>query len=182
MMIFLWEDQNGDLVDETLEVTGRHVDGREVILTETVLTSGLDSDDAHALTKFTPFPEKGEWMLSFKVGGKEFSSFTVDVKEAYPESGNITILTSGEDFHTGNMSDVVIDYRGDKLPGELEVEVSKKYSLAPDNKFIFADKEDYTDTQGKPLSSYAGELSFEQEGEWQIKIGKTKLNVHVKKK
>ncbi|CAH0346797.1 hypothetical protein [Bacillus sp. CECT 9360] len=183
MMIFLWEDQNEDMVDETLEVTGKQVDGStSITLTETVLTSGLDSDDAHALTKFTPFSEKGEWILSFKVNGKELSSFTVDVKEAYPNSGKITVLTSGEDFHTGTMDHVAIEYKGDQLPEELEVKVSKKYSLAPSKTFIFAAKEDFTDSEGKPLSIYDGQLVFDKEGDWQIKIGNTKMNVHVKKK
>lgn len=171
--IFLWGE---DLPGKQVKITATQGEN-EVEVADVKVTLPLDSEDAHTLTSFNALPYPGEWLLTFIVDDKDFAKFTVQVKEAYPQSGPLIIRHSGEDFYTGTVEDVIIEYKGEELPDTLSVKIKPSIGFKKAETLTFSNKTDYMGA-----TTYTGKLSFNRAGSWQIEVNGEKMHIKVKDK
>lgn len=181
LMIFLWGNQQ-DLVHKNLKVIGVHTEsGFEQELTNVQLSGSLHNEDAHALTRFTPFPKQGIWNLIFLVEGKKHAEFSIYVKEPYIRVGDSTLLISQEDLLAGFNDKARVEVIGDSLPDQLQVELVNLNNHER-QLLMFTDRTDFISADRmKNASMYTGDFSLNKSGKYQLKILNQTATVEVRK-
>jgi hypothetical protein len=179
VMVFLWGkdiDVNQIL---NIDAVNLKTDIKEH-LNNTPLSAGMYGADAHAVTSLQSLVKPGKWNLEFSIDGKKIGEFIIEVKDTYVLIGQSTLLISQQDIHPGFYKEAYIEVEGDKLPGEIELEL---FSIETGERtvFTFKDKRDYTNGSGKKISLYEGDFQIKNSGKYEFSVLKQTQPVVVRK-
>ncbi|MBS4209033.1 hypothetical protein [Bacillus sp. FJAT-50079] len=169
LMIYFWDDPDTFIwKDYRIEAMNRH--NEKIILSEgTIEHGGLYNEDAHLLTQFSPFPEAGEWQLSFYVNDALFEEFTLNVLPPFPKTEHYTLRTSPKEIKVGEKSEVVIESIGEDKR-EIDVQLKDRLGRIVEQQ-TFHRSGEFTDTATlKPLYTFDGTITFPKQGIWTLVI------------
>ncbi|GIN19912.1 hypothetical protein [Siminovitchia fordii] len=167
LMILFWGNPE-ELAGKDYKIEAAN-NNKSVMLSEGVLLMGLNDDDAHVLTEFTPFPDEGLWQLSFYVDGQLFDEFSLEVLPPFPKTENYILEKSPKEMEILKETDMTIESLG-KNKKKIDVQL-----LSEDGKIVsehtFVQEAEHIDgLSNSPVYIYAGKLSFPEKGYWMLKI------------
>ena len=178
MFVYLY-GEDMDFEQKQLKIIASN--GREdIVLAEEMLSPPLEQETAHVKTGFPAIPSPGRWVLTFFVGDELYTGFGIQVKQEYPKSGGLTILTSSQDFRQGRMDDIRVDFHAKKRPPEEIVFKAKKEGDSTEKTFVFQLEAEYEPNGDYQNAMYAGMFEFDRPGIWLIEGAGEKLKVNVK--
>ncbi|MBW5444776.1 hypothetical protein GE107_01695 [Cohnella sp. CFH 77786] len=176
MFWYVWGDSAVPGTRLTATAVSRDT-GKRFLLNETTLNGPIYGADAHALTSFAPFPNKGLWRIDVALNGKPFGRFVVFVKDEYIHTKTAKFLLSKDDAAAGATETVlVVPGRGDKET--IEVRVSPARHEGRTYVIPFRKGDTYGTVQ--PITHYSGTLHFDAPGEWRIEVLGETTNVTVR--
>jgi hypothetical protein len=178
LMIFFWGNPD-ELVGKTYRVEATNQYSEKLLLSKGTLTSALNSEDAHTLTSFTPFPKEGEWQLSFYVGDALYEEFTLNVLPPFPKTEHYEIINSPAELNVGIESPVTIESSWEDKK-EIEVKLLNEAGEVIDQDIFKQDAMNYDASTSHPVYLFDGTLTFPKRGTWELEIDgeKTKLFVN----
>jgi hypothetical protein len=168
MFWYVWGEPEA-LIGKPLKAVATHKDtGEQFLLNETVLTGGIYSSDAHALTSFQPFPDSGIWKIHIEIDGKSYGDIVVQVKSPYLATDKGTFLISKDDLYAGKEMNVMFEFNGEMADEELIFTAAKVGNESYTKEFSFTIDEQYIDTENNIVTTYVGTLLFEEKGMWSL--------------
>ncbi|MFS0577263.1 hypothetical protein AB1K83_16630 [Sporosarcina sp. 179-K 3D1 HS] len=168
LMLFFWGTPQ-EMVSQPYKVEAIHANGEEITLSEGVLSSPLYEEDAHVLTKFTPFPIEGEWQLSFYIGEKVFEEFTIEVLPPFPKTESYTLLNSPKEINPGEETELYIEKYGNGKR-EITVELRTSSGKLVSTQTFQRDADALHAPTSKKLLIYQGVMNFPKKGKWILVI------------
>ena len=168
MMLFFWGDP-AQLVDKPFRLEAVH-SNQTITLAEGVLSGPLnDSEDAHILTRFAPFPEEGRWHVKIYVSDEVFETFDLEVLPPFPKTDHYTLEDSPAELETGKEVDISIERFGESKK-EIQVELQNKKGKVIDKQW-FKEEGEFIDARGSGiLHTFTGKLTFPEKGTWILVI------------
>lgn len=174
LMWYAWG--NEELVGKTLIAKATHQQTKKsFILDEVELSSSLYGEDAHALTQFKPFPQKGIWNIDIQIGEQSYGQIIVYVKAPYVNTKNVTYLISNEDIIQGKNLEIPIEIEKELEHANLEVTMRNLQTDEIDT-YVFERTSGFVGS-----TMYQGEVQFDKSGLWEFEVMEEKVKVEVKK-
>ncbi|WP_372662788.1 hypothetical protein [Cohnella sp.] len=171
------------LIQSTLTATAVNLQSGSSFLLNTVTLQGaFHGADAHAVTTFHPFPQKGIWRIDIDINDKRYGSIVVPVKDEYIQTDTTRFLLSKDDAVTGQIGTVLV-VPGTRDDETIEVSVSPVGSADLQHNITFRKSGSFNEAGNMtPITHYWGVLQFDTQGLWQIKVLGQKTTVTVKQK
>ncbi|VEF47882.1 Uncharacterised protein [Bacillus freudenreichii] len=167
LMIFFWGNPE-ELAGKEYEIEAAN-NNESILLSHGILSTGLNGDDAHVLTQFTPFTEEGLWQLSFYVDGQLFDQFSLEVLPPFPKTENYTLEKSPKEMEIRKETDIIIESsRKDKKSIEVQL-INENGKTVSEHTFV-QETEHIDGATNIPIYLYGGKLSFPEKGIWKLKI------------
>ncbi|KQL33201.1 hypothetical protein [Psychrobacillus sp. FJAT-21963] len=168
LMLYFWGDVE-KLVGKNYRVEAEGMNGKNIELTKGILSSGLNSEDAHALTSFIPFPTEGGWQLSFYVEDRLYESFTINVLPPFPKTKHYTLLNSPKEIPVGKESELNIESTiGDKE--KIEVKLIDEKGNVKETSMFQLDSSAIDANTNQTIYHYSGEITWGEHGSWRLLI------------
>ncbi|MFB5088783.1 hypothetical protein PGC35_16510 [Psychrobacillus sp. PGGUH221] len=168
LMLYFWGDVE-KLVGKNYRVEAEGMNGKNIELTKGILSSGLNSEDAHALTSFIPFPTEGGWQLSFYVEDRLYESFTINVLPPFPKTKHYTLLNSPKEIPVGKESELNIESTiGDK--DKIEVKLIDEKGNVKETSMFQLDSSAIDANTNQTIYHYSGEITWGEHGSWRLLI------------
>jgi hypothetical protein len=167
LMMYFWGDSS-KLIDKNYRVEALNSYNNKIILSEGVLTSPLYSEDAHTLTRFTPFPTEGKWQLSFFIEDQLFEEFTMEVLPPFPKTEHYTLINHPMELKVGEETEIYIESpaeSGKKIEVKL---INKKGSIVSEQ--IFIQDGTFIAGSGGYIYHYSGNIKFPERDTWKLLI------------
>lgn len=168
LMIFYWGNPE-KLAGKEYEIEAAN-HNESLQLSKGVLSQqGLNGDDAHILTSFTPFPEEGLWQLSFYVDGQLFDKFSLKVLPPFPKTEYYTLEKSPKEMEVGKKTDITIESSG-KDKEKIDVQLINENGKSVSEHIFVQETEQMDASTNSPIYIYSGKLTFPEKGIWKLKI------------
>ncbi|MBD8003488.1 single stranded DNA-binding domain-containing protein [Bacillus norwichensis] len=168
LMIFFWGNPE-KLAGKEYEIEAAN-HNESLLLSKGVLSQqGLNGDDAHILTSFTPFPEEGLWQLSFYVDGQLFDKFSLKVLPPFPKSEHYTLEKSPKEMEIGNKTNITIESSG-KDKEKIDVQLINENGKSVSEHIFVQETKQIDASTNSSIYIYGGKLSFPEKGIWKLKI------------
>ncbi|MEI4771838.1 hypothetical protein WAX74_19740 [Psychrobacillus sp. FJAT-51614] len=168
LMLYFWGDAN-KLVGKNYRVEAVDLKGENIELTKGILSSGLNSEDAHALTSFVPFPTEGEWQLSFYVEDDLFEAFTINVLPPFPKTKHYTLLYSPKEIPVGKLAELNIESTIGKKE-TIEVKLIDEKGIVKETSTFKLDSSAIDAKTNQTIYHYSGEITWVEHGKWRLLI------------
>lgn len=168
LMTFFWGDP-AELVGKTYRVDAINTNNEEIILSEGKLDSALNSEDAHVLHQFKPFPSEGTWKLSFYVEDNLFEEFTLGVLPPFPKTKHYILLESPLEVNIDKSTTININSSW-KNKKEIEVRLFDEKGKVVDQDIFKQDVIDYDSSSNAHYYIFSGKLNFPKQGKWTLEI------------
>ncbi|MFC0189498.1 hypothetical protein ACFFJY_14435 [Fictibacillus aquaticus] len=167
VMVYFWGDPE-KLAGKGFKIKGTNRYGEELVLSEGTLGGAISDDDAHAPTRFAPFPTDGEWKLSFFVDDKLHGEFQFNVLPPFPQTKHYTLDTSPKEMATGK--DFKLSIESTKKKKEIMVQLmNKEGKLIKEERFKRTDT--FTDDDSSQvIYQYDGKIELPEKGTWMLII------------
>ncbi|QTD42872.1 hypothetical protein [Sporosarcina sp. Te-1] len=168
MMLFFWGEP-AHLLNKPYRLEAVH-QNQTITLSEGVLSGPLnDSEDAHVLTKFAPFPEEGRWHAKLYVDEKVFETFDLEVLPPFPKTEHYTLQDSPAELETGKEVDVTIERFGESKK-QIKVELLNRKGQMINTQWFKEEGEFIDAGRSDILHTFAGKLTFPERGTWILVI------------
>ncbi|ALC84400.1 hypothetical protein AM499_00135 [Bacillus sp. FJAT-22090] len=168
LMLYFWGDAE-KLVGKNYRVEAEDMNGENIELTKGILSSGLNSEDAHALTSFIPFPTEGGWQLSFYVEDHLYEAFTINVLPPFPKTKHYTLLNSPKEIPIGKESELNIESTiGNKE--KIEVKLIDEKGNVKETSMFQLDSSAIDANTNQTIYHYSGEITWAEHGSWRLLI------------
>lgn len=167
LMLYFWGDPS-KLINQNYKVEAVNVYNEKIILSEGVLSTPLNSEDAHTLTSFPPFPTEGKWQLSFFVEEQLFEEFTIDVLPSFPRTEHYTLIDSPLELAVGEETDLTIESTvesGEQIVVKL---LNNKENIVSEH--VFIQDGTFISASGGYIYHYDGKIVFPNRGTWSLLI------------
>jgi hypothetical protein len=168
LMTFYWGNPS-ELVGKTYRVDAINTNSEEITLSEGKLNSALNSEDAHVLHQFKPFPSEGTWKLSFYVEDNLFEEFTLDVLPPFPKTKHYILLESPLEINIDKSTTININSSW-KNKKEIEVKLFDEKGKVVDQDIFKQDVIDYDPSSNAQYFIFSGKLNFPKQGKWTLEI------------
>jgi len=177
---YAWGDPR-TLIGSKLVAKAYNLDtGKRIQLDVSELRGAITGADAHAVTQFKEFPEKGIWRIDIELNGEPYGSIVVPVKDEYIHTESSRFLISKDDAFAREL-DTSLIVNGQGLADTLDVIVQRTDSPGQARKLTFVKEEEYL--QAKDLTHvtrYGGTLVFDSPGRWRVEVLGEKTEVEVR--
>lgn len=168
LMTFYWGNP-AELVGKTYRVDAINTNNEKVTLSEGKLSSALNSEDAHVLHQFKPFPSEGTWKLSFYVEDNLYEEFTLDVLPPFPKTKHYILLDSPLEINIDKSTTININSSW-KNKKEIEVKLFDEKGKVVDQDVFKQDVIDYDSSSNAQYFIFSGKLNFPKHGKWTLEI------------
>ena len=168
LMTFYWGDPS-DLVGKTYRVDAINTNNEEITLSEGKLNTALNSEDAHVLHQFIPFPSEGTWKLSFYVEDKLYEEFTLDVLPRFPKTKHYILLDSPLEMNIDKDTTIYIESSWENKK-EIEVKLFDEKGKVVDQSMFKQDVMNFDASTNAPVYIFSGKLNFPKQGKWTLEI------------
>ncbi|KYC96636.1 hypothetical protein MXL46_13195 [Heyndrickxia sporothermodurans] len=169
LMLFFWGNPNA-LVSKTYRVEAVNQFGEKLLLSEGELSSGLNNEDAHTLTQFSPFPMEGKWQLSFYVDDKLYDEFTLDVLPPFPKTKHYMLNDSPKELIIGKQEQISIESSW-KNKKEITVKLVDDKGKVVDQQIFEREEMNYREASSNDLIYFFnGKLTFPKKSIWTLEI------------
>ncbi|MFF2755695.1 hypothetical protein ACFVR1_18535 [Psychrobacillus sp. NPDC058041] len=168
IMLYFWGDPN-NLVGRNYLVEAVNKKGEKIELSRGILSAGLYSEDAHTLTSFVPFPNEGEWQLSFLVEDELVEAFTINVLPPFPKTEHYTLSDSPKEIPVGEEYELYIESTiGEKEQIEVQL-LDDKGNIKQET--IFQEEGFNIDaSNSQEIYFYKGKITLKKHGTWKLII------------
>lgn len=175
IMIFFWGSSD-NLTGQPFRVEALHESGKQLTLSEGILFGPIYNADAHAVTRFKPFPKKGTWELSFYVNDKRYGSFIANVLPPPPQTEHYTLRTSPKETTVHHPSVLYIESTKEDHQ-EISVVLKSKSGKTVDREtFQLVSTHIDADTR-ETVYLYKGKITFPSIGDWIFVIDGEQTNL-----
>lgn len=173
-MLYFWGDPL-KLINKKYRVEAVNGYNEKINLSEGVLYSPLNAEDAHTLTSFSPFSMEGKWQLSFFVEEQLFEEFTIEVLPPFPKTDHYTLMDSPTEIKVGKEVEINIEsFTMSKKEIAVQL-VDKRGNTVANEKFILSDH--YVNaSNSNVVKIYSGKIKFPERGTWRLIIDGEKTN------
>ena len=168
LMTFYWGNPS-ELVGKTYRVDAINTNSEEITLSEGKLNSALNSEDAHVLHQFIPFPSEGTWKLSFYVEDNLYEEFTLDVLPRFPKTKHYILLDSPLEINIDRETTIYIESSWENKK-EIEVKLFDEKGKVVDQVMFKQDVMNYDASTNAPVYIFSGKLNFPKQGKWTLEI------------
>lgn len=168
LMTFYWGNPS-ELVGKTYRVDAINTSNKEITLSEGKLNTALNSEHAHVLHQFIPFPSEGTWKLSFYVEDNLYEEFTLDVLPRFPKTKHYILLDSPLEINIDKETTINIDSSW-KNKKEIEVKLYDEKGKVVDQDIFKQDDIDYDPSSNAQSYIFSGKLHFPKKGKWTLEI------------
>ncbi|WP_047985661.1 hypothetical protein [Ornithinibacillus californiensis] len=168
LMIHYWGDPT-TLIGKDYHVEAMNTYGEKITLAEGELYSPLHGEDAHTLTRFSPFPTEGEWQLSFYVEDQLHGEFTLDVLPSFPKTEHYTLIHSPEELSIGETVVLTIESTGE-IKEHISVKLVDENGNVVEHGVFKQDSMNYNSATNASVYYFIGEIKFPNQGTWILVI------------
>ncbi|WP_394191442.1 hypothetical protein [Paenisporosarcina quisquiliarum] len=168
LMTFFWGDP-AELVGKTYRVDAISTNNEEITLSEGKLGSALNSENAHVLHQYKPFPSEGKWKLSFYVEENLYEEFTLDVLPPFPKTKHYILMESPLEMNIDKESSINIESSW-KDKKEIGVKLFDEKGKVVDQAIFKQDAMNYDASTGAEIYIFNGKLDFSKQEKWTLEI------------
>ncbi|MBO0602310.1 hypothetical protein I2483_11595 [Sporosarcina sp. E16_3] len=167
MMLYFWGDSS-EFAGKSYRVEARNTYDEKIMISEGTFDGFLFGEDIQQiLTSFPPFPNEGEWQLSFYMDDQLFEEFKIEVLPQFPKTEHYTLINDPMELTVDEKTEIYIESSVESGK-EIEVKVlNKKGSIVSEHVFI---QNGGSTVAGSFIYHYQGNLKFPEKGTWALLI------------